>query len=106
LLEWAETARIHFSGLSAGVGVMAHLQARAEPTQGHCGALTQPACQSCFLRRIRCRLIGRAPTPEKPGPQTNLIPALARAKPQTGQVHLEVSRNCELDREFLFVAPL
>jgi hypothetical protein len=29
LLEWAETARIHFSGTAAGVSVMAHFQARA-----------------------------------------------------------------------------
>ena len=38
-LEGAETARIHFSGSAAGVGVMAHFQARVAPTQGHGGAL-------------------------------------------------------------------
>ena len=42
LLEWAETARIHFSGIAAGVGVMVHLQARAEPTPGHGAAKPQP----------------------------------------------------------------
>ena len=29
------------------------------------GALAQPACQGCFLRRIRCHRIGRAPDPGK-----------------------------------------
>lgn len=31
-MKLAEAARIDFSALAAGVGVMAHLQARAEPT--------------------------------------------------------------------------
>jgi hypothetical protein len=42
VLAWAETARIRFSGTAAGLGVMAHLQAHAEPAPGHGAAKPQP----------------------------------------------------------------
>jgi hypothetical protein len=67
LLRRAETAGLISPGGLAGVGVRAHLQARAKPTHGHRGALAQPACQGCFLRRSRGRVTGRAPDARKTG---------------------------------------
>ena len=68
MLAWAEPARVHFSGSAVGVGVTVHPPRRAlKPTLGQGGALAHPACQRCFLRRSRCRRIGRAPDAGKSG---------------------------------------
>jgi len=68
VLAWAEPARVHFSGSAVGVGVTVHPPRRAlKPTLGQGGALAHPACQRCFLRRSRCRRIGRASDAGKSG---------------------------------------
>ena len=102
LLEWAETGRIHFSGSAAGVGVTAHLQARAETTQGQVARSRNPLAKAAFSAGADAVGLGAHRTLERPERQTNLLPALAPAKPQTGQGHLaQVPRRMQMNASYL-----
>ena len=88
LLKGAETARIHFSGTAAGVGVRALSSRALSQRRDRVGRSRNQLAKAAFSAGSDAAGLGAHRTPERPG--ANLLPALARANPQTGQGHLNL----------------